>query len=215
MNELEAKARRIDGLWEQVALSTPLLESVALKDTLESLRHFSTRYDHRYFAHEIPCDIDYPLAHPVPETMLGVEYVIEYLERLLVENDFMQRFDLARCKALLNAVHPDYRELIINLYEPVAVNALGCALAGKEVRELNVTEDDRAHIAAALAGCSQSAVASKLEDAARAVCSAMGIEDERARRYLGRTAQNAVPRIHRFTRSDSRRTSLAGVFLTF
>lgn len=214
---VERKANRVDELWEQVALGTPLLESTALKDTLESLREFSVRYDYRFFAHEIPCDIDYPLAHPVPESMLGVDYVTEYLKRLLIENDFMQRFELAACTALLRAVHPAYRELLINLYEPIAINAVGLALAGGDVRCLRATDEDRACIAEVVKGKSAAEVSRLLGEAAADVCEKLGISDEQGRGYLARTAANVRPRLMRFAKPGDVRAGggLAGVFLEF
>lgn len=211
---VERKANRVDELWEQVALSTPLLESTALKDTLESLHGFRARYDHRFFAHEVPCDIDYPLAHPVPETRFGVDYVTEYLERLLIENDFMQRFELDRCKALLCRVHPEYRELIINLFEPIATNAIGLALAGGDVRGLRVTDADRARIVEAAAESSGAVVTSLLSAAAVVVCEALGIEDECAKGYLAKTALDLRPRLMRFVQlgGEAAMRGLAGVF---
>lgn len=217
MAAVEQKAKRVADLWERVALSTPLLESTALKDTLESVRGFADRYDYRYFAHEIPCDIDYPLAHSVPESMLGVDYVTEYLERLLRENDFMQRFELSRCKALLRAVHPEYRELIISLYEPIATNAIGLALAGGTIRELRVRDADRARISETVVGRSTRAVGELLGEAASAVCDELGIEDANARGYVTQTASDLRPRIMRFAQETAERSvdGLAGVFLSF
>lgn len=215
---VERKAKRIGGLWEQVALTTPLLESVALKGTLESLREFPARYDYRSFAHEIPSDIDYPLAHPVSESVLGVDYVTEYLERLLIENDFMQRFDLGLCKALLRAVHPAYRELLINLYEPIAVNAVGLALAGVgDVRRLRAADEDRARIAEVVKGKPAAEVSRLLGEAAADVCESLGIEDERSRSYLARTAAGVRPRLMRFSKQGDVLAGggLAGVFLEF
>ncbi|MEI3229782.1 MAG: DUF6179 domain-containing protein [Gordonibacter pamelaeae] len=106
--QVEREAARTEALWKDACLSAPLLESIALKDTLESLRGFRTRYVPRFFAHEVPADIDYPLAQPVPESLQGVDYVNAYLERLLMENRFLQRFDVGRCRCLLRAVHPQY-----------------------------------------------------------------------------------------------------------
>lgn len=215
--EVAQKARRTGSLWEEVALGTPLLESIALRDTLESLRSFPVRYEHRYFAHEIPCDIDYPLAHPVPETMLGVDYVTEYLERLLIENEVMRCFELDRCTALLRVVHPAYCELIINLYEPIAVNAIGLALAGGDVRSLRVTDEDRARIAEEVAGKTRSQVRNVLAAAAYLACDALAIEDERTREYMTETALDLLPRVMRFASSGGKpsREGLAGVFLGF
>ncbi len=42
--QVEREAARTEALWKDACLSAPLLESIALKDTLESLRGFRARY---------------------------------------------------------------------------------------------------------------------------------------------------------------------------
>ncbi|MEG0504307.1 MAG: DUF6179 domain-containing protein [Raoultibacter sp.] len=205
-------------LWEAAARSTPLLESTALKDTLESLRNFPVQYDYRSFAHEIPSDIDYPLAHPVSETLQGVVYVNEYLTRLLIENNVMQRFDLARCKLLLQEVSPEYCELIINLYEPIAVNAIGLALAGCMVRDLAVSEEARQRIAELCCQKPRRVLEQMLVEAASQVCSELHIDDEQVRDYVCKTAIDLRARIACQVNTKSANAGcpgLAGVFLSF
>lgn len=232
---IEEQTRRVDGLWREACLAMPLLESVALKDTLESLRGFSARYEPRFFAHEIPADIDYPLCHPVPETTLGVEYVTAYLERLLAECRFLRMFDLGRCQTVLRCVHPEYGELIINLYEPIATAAIGCALGGCDVRGLrmDVAACRRAQEAlegaeaaevvlgsqsrvresrgceAALPVGSRSCVRQALETAALHVSEALALDDD-ARASLVSLAADLVPRVA----LAARRNTLASVFLS-
>lgn len=206
---VEREAARTETLWKDVCLSAPLLESIALKDTLESLRGFRSRYVPRFFAHEVPVDIDYPLAQPVLESLQGVAYVNAYLERLLMENRFLQRFDVARCRRLLRAVHPQYGELILNLFEPVAANAVGCALAGCDVRGLQLDEAGYARIVDALAGRAPQSLMRKLEDAADAVCAELDEDDEATHAYVRRLAGQMAPRVATALRCRS----LEGVFV--
>ena len=70
----------------------PLIRNVALRDTLENIGEFFKRYDYRSMAHEIPCSIDYPLCHQVEESTPGIDYIEEYLSRLLIEIEFLGRF---------------------------------------------------------------------------------------------------------------------------
>ena len=63
----------------------------------------------------------------MPETLRGVDYVNDWLRRLCLEQNFLDRFDPALVRAVLDRSCPDYRGLLINLYEPIAVNALGLA----------------------------------------------------------------------------------------
>lgn len=114
-------------------------ESAALTDTLTSVSGFFRDYDARYFAAELPCDIDYQLCHPVPEETRGVLYLREYLRRLLTEDAFLRRFDPAAVRRLLSAVCPTHRELLVNLYEPVADAALGLTLTEGALAGLDMT----------------------------------------------------------------------------
>lgn len=212
LHRIEEQAAQVKGLWKDVCLSMPLLESVALRDTLESLRDFGARYEPRFFAHEIPADIDYPLCRPVPEEIQGVAYVTTYLERLLAECRFLRRCDLGRCKAVLRRVHPAYGELIVNLFEPVAANAVGCVLAGGDVRGLCVGEGGRARIARLLTDRSTAERRELLVGAADRACDELGLRgpDEEAARELARWAAAGLePRLDNALRHGS----LDGVFV--
>lgn len=206
---IEEQARGVGDLWREVCFSVPMLESVALKDTLESLRDFSARYEPRFFAHEIPADIDYPLCCPVPETTLGVAYVTAYLERLLVECRFLRQFDLDRCQTLLRRVHPDYGELILNLFEPIATVAIGCALGGDDcdVRALRMDAAACRRAQEALEGAA-GRTRHLVEAAARQVGEVLALDGE-TRAYLVALGVDLVPRIDLAVR----RGSLARVFL--
>lgn len=212
LHRFEEQTAQVEGLWKDVCLSMPLLESVALRNTLESLRDFGARYEPRFFAHEIPADIDYPLCRPVPEALQGVAYVTGYLERLLAECRFLRRCDLGRCQAVLRRVHPAYGELIVNLFEPVATNAVGCALAGVDVRGLCVGEGGRARIGRLLADRSAAERRELLVGAADRACDALGLcgfDEEAARELVRWAAADLVPRLD----NALRHVSLDGVFV--
>lgn len=208
LRRIEEQAARVGELWAEVCLSMPLLESVALKDTLESFRNFAARYEPRFFAHEIPADIDYPLCRPVPEMTLGVDYVTAYLERLLIECRFLHLFDLERCRRLLRGVHPEYGELILNLFEPVAANAIGCTLAGRDVRKLRLGGDGRARIASALEGLAGARLQRVLVGAAERTGTALAVGAD-TQAYLSSLARRLTPRVELALRHHA----LSGVFL--
>ncbi len=83
-----------------------------LKRSLGELRQ---RYDTRFAAHVVPCDIDYQLSEPVDPGLLGIDYVEAYLARLLVEARWIARFDVEGCIAVLERACPDYRGMHVNL----------------------------------------------------------------------------------------------------
>jgi hypothetical protein len=129
--DIERKVESAGQLWRDVCAAMPPIANIALQDTLTSIGDFPAQYDFRSMAHEIPCSIDYPPCHPVPESLLGVEYIDEYLRRLLVEVDFLRRFEPDACVRVLDRSCPDYVGLLVNLYEPIAINVIDRAVIGE------------------------------------------------------------------------------------
>lgn len=133
----EAKA-----LYSAVKRTASPLEHVAYGDTLRAIGGFFSAYDLQFFAHDIPCMIDYPLSLPVSESLEGIQFIKEYLRRLLLENRFCQCFGPEESIQLLHRFHPIYEDLIINLFEPILYTALGLALQKKELAPLLLQRED-------------------------------------------------------------------------
>lgn len=126
-------------------------ESLSLRETLDSIGGFFRAYDPRFFAGEIPCDIDYQLSCPVDESLRGVWYLRAWLEQLVTEDAFLRRFDPAAVRRLLAAVCPEgHRELLVNLYEPVAAAALGLTMTEGPLDGLSQTQAGWARLTALL-----------------------------------------------------------------
>lgn len=190
-------------LWQAVRESLPQAENRSLWDTVKNIGAFWRRYDYRFFAHQIPCDIDYQLCRPVSEALQGVDYVNAYLERLWMESDFLNRFDPYNVKCLLTAYCGDYKGLLINLYEPTATNALGLALLGEDFSKLNITPEQREEIGRAL----RREGPERLEAAAEKLTALLGLQPKAAKEYLKGLGADLSPRL--------RAAALNGIFLTF
>lgn len=113
--ELDARIDEVLSLWHEIIEIMPPIRNVSLRDTLASLGELRGRYDVLFSAHEVPCDIDYQLSNPVDEELLGLDYVVAWLEQLLVEVRWIARFDAGSCVDVLERVCPDYRGLHVNL----------------------------------------------------------------------------------------------------
>jgi len=209
LKEIEREVELAGELWREVASAMPAIPSIALHDTVAEIGNFPRVYDFRSMAHEIPVSFDYQLCHPVDEDLQGVAYINEYLRRLLIESDFLARFEPAACIRVLGRTAPSFAETIINLYEPVATNAIGRALLGKNPRPLRLAEEDRAQIARLLAPMTHAARAAALRDAAAAACDALGVDDAAARDYLRELAADLLPRVEVALQRDT----LRGVFV--
>lgn len=178
----------------QARITAPKIENISYRDTLIGMEQFFKRYDYRFFAHEIPCDIDYQLCLAVPKNLLGVEYFCEYLRRIIIENAFCNRFLPETAIKLLGKYCPDYRGLLINLYEPIATNAIGCALLGLPINSLCIPQSRQGEAAAMFENLSTSCAEKKLRDASLTVCAELNLHPEEEK-YLCAMAENLAPRV--------------------
>ena len=208
---IDAQTEAAKRLWETVCAGAPAGFSRAYRDTLASIGGFFQRYDRDYFAHEIPCDIDYQLSYPAAEGKLGVAYIAAYLEQLHLENTLLRGFDAALTQRLLTAWQRDYRASVANLCEPVTTNALGLALLGENVRELNVSAAQTERLSALFLPLCEREAREKLAEAARRFCRAAGVDDPLARARVGWLAGELYPRIA----VAAAHKNLGGIFLAF
>ena len=128
VERIRHKAEQARALWSQVRASVPRPTSRSMLDTLKSIGRSFDLYDPVLSAHVVPCDIDYQLALPVSDGLLGIDYVHEYLRRLSIENSLLVRIEPEALASLLDSWMPDWRDLVANLYEPVAYALLKSTL---------------------------------------------------------------------------------------
>lgn len=192
---VETKLSETRELWHTACLSAPDIVNISYRDTLKSIGGFFKSYDYRYFAQRIPCDIDYQLCHPVPEELCGVEYVREYLCRINTENDLLRCFECEDIIRVLTSAYRDYKGLLINLYEPVVVNALGLLLIGKDTSSLQISDSDRKELLSLLNAMPQTKSQETLTSAAQELCALLGISDDFSRKYIAQTSVELYPRI--------------------
>lgn len=169
-------------------------ESLALVTTIAGIGDFFRRYDPRFFAAECPCDIDYPLAHPLPETLEGVVYLRAYLDRLLLEDAFLRRFSQEAVCRLLDEVLPGHQELLVNLYETVAVGALGVTMAEGDLFTLGLTLRQQETLVEELSALLPSQREERLSRAGKVLARRLGLNGAEEG-YLLETAESLVPRL--------------------
>lgn len=163
------------------------VENLAYHETLKEIGLFFRMYDYRYFAQDIPCTITYPLCHDVGE-LPGIAYINAFLERMILENRFCVRFSPGRVTRLLRRVCPDFREYLVNIYEPVAFQSLGLALLGKEAAELSVTAEEREILTELFLRSREEEMEARLVRAVGDLCAALNLQEE-DREYLNKTAR--------------------------
>lgn len=209
LRKVKRKCHMCTLLWQRACRTAIYEESISMTDTLKSIGGVRKRMDTELFAHIAPCDIDYQLSSPVPEELPGIDYINEYLRRLIIENEFIGRFDEKRVKGLLSSFCRGYKSLLINLFEPVAANALGLALIGEDPYELDVPPEKREDIFRRLRGRSGAELMRALMTGVEKLCGAMGICGGGTERYIKDFAASLTPRLAAALESGD----ISGIFI--
>lgn len=196
----------------QIAYSGKLtLGNIAYDETLQNIDKFFKWYDYRLFAHQIPCDIDYLLCHPIAESKFGIQYINCYLEAIIIENSFCSLFKEREVIKLLNSHCADYKELLINIYEPVATNVMGLGLLNKRcITSLDISQNDRQDIFQIFSSLDDQQAIELLSNAARNIAGLLGLNSVE-HKYLEELAKSLFPRIKVATSHKN----LEGLFLSF
>jgi acetolactate synthase small subunit len=182
-------------LLEAVRKSSPNIENISYNDTLNEIGEFFNKYDYRFFAHKIDCSIDYQLSNPVSEKLQGIEYINEYLKALLIENEFYICFDKNNIIYILNSYCSDYKELLINIFEPIVTNAIGLDILGENISTLAISALQRERLLRIFRNLSKTEMLEKLRSSAKRVCDILGIVDNEKIKYIQKTAVDMYPRI--------------------
>ena len=115
-------------------------DNVFYKSTIEDgINGFFKLYYPEFGAHEIHITADYPV-HQKMEPLKGIEFINKYLEWIYYENLFCSFFSSEDIHNLLSGYDKNYSDIPFNIYERVLLSALGCELAGKDYRHLEIDE---------------------------------------------------------------------------
>lgn len=170
--------------------------NVSYRDTVNGMENFFKKYDYYFFADQIPCDIDYQLCLPVSENLWGVEYLTEYIKRLICEGRFCGAFQRYEITALLANFGSRNDELLINVFTPVLSNALGRVLLGNDISTLEVTPDGIEKLFSMFAGLKYEEALPIVDKASKLLCSRVGFSGYNAE-YVTESARTLIPRICR------------------
>ncbi len=147
---------------------------------------FFRSYNPDYEAHETPASIDYQLCNPVIN-LEGIEFIQKYLENLLIENEFCRNFDTQDIHYLLYGYDEGYKDLLINIFEHVLTAGLGCLLANKSIKKLEISEDEIQFLDKELSKDTNYSLALKLQNAAKRLIEKMNIVNPLVEEYIERS----------------------------
>ena len=171
-------------------------DNVSYRDTVNGMENFFKKYDYYFFADQVPCDIDYQLCLPVSENLWGVEYLTEYIKRLICEGRFCGAFQRYEITALLANFGSRNDELLINVFTPVLSNALGRVLLGNDISTLEVTPNGIEKLFSMFAGLKYEEALPIVDKASKLLCSRVGFTGYNTE-YVTESARTLIPRICR------------------
>lgn len=187
------------------------INNQAYDETIEKgISFFFSRYDAQFAAHETPGSIDYPLCHD-RAGLTGIEYILNYLQTLSLENAFCQRFKAKDIRSLLLGYDENYPDLLVNIFELVLNNALGCVLADKDPLGLDITESDRIYLKQKLSALPQERLTELLKEAGLKLFTKLDINDDRLQKYILNVVIDLNTRLREALDNDQ----LAAVFIGF
>ena len=155
---------------------------------------FFKSYNIDYEAHDFPANIDYQLCNPVND-LAGVEFIQKYLENLYLENEFCMNFASKNIQYLLYGYDKNYPDLLINIFEQVLTAALGCYLAGRDIRELNITKEDIQYLYGKLRRYARHELLSTINDAAKQIFMELKLIEPSLQGYIERSLVTIVTNI--------------------
>jgi hypothetical protein len=135
------------------------------RDTIfTGLPEFFHNYNIEFGADQIPGDFDYPLNQMITE-LTGIEYIVEYLDRFTREDKFLRCFPVDSVNRVLKGYDKEAEHLLINIFEIVLINALGCILLGQKAQSLDIRQEDLKLLQNSLEMLTKEELENKLETA--------------------------------------------------
>lgn len=153
-------------------------DNIAYQDTVfEGIPKFFHDYNIEFEAQEIPADIDYPLLDTITD-LLGVEYIYEYLRRLTIENNFLKHFSDTDVSKLLHQFDKESEQLLINIYEMVLTNAIGCELLKLNIKALVIPAADLTWLQNSLKNLGEDEIFKRITEALHHIGDELSLEPE-------------------------------------
>ncbi len=136
------KVRRLQALYNNLAFGFQDYGSECLKDVItKGIPAFLASYDFRYAPQETLLTPDYPVLKDL-SALSGIDAVLEYVECISQEQEFLAAFDGTYVRDILCAYHTDYGTLMENLCNIVLSNTVGHIILDKPLFSQGFCQND-------------------------------------------------------------------------
>jgi hypothetical protein len=155
---------------------------------------FFKSYNPDYEAHESSASIDYQLCNPVTD-LAGVEFIQKYLENLFFENEFCRNFAAEDIHHLLCGYDEGYKDLLVNIFEQVLTEALGCVLANRSAVKLDIPEEEIWRLNNELLETDDHSLAMEIRQAAEKLIEELNVTNSSLHSYSEKSLYKITPAI--------------------
>lgn len=170
-------------------------DNYAYDETIKTgIASFFSSYDADFAAHDTPAFIVYPLSTDKID-LAGIEYIYSYLQKLFLENQFCKKFDPHFINSVLRGYDEHYQDLLINIFERVLTNALGCILINKNVFKLNIEPSDRQCLQQKLEDLPEDKIISIFQRALVQLFAELDISDKLSQEYISAAVRVFLPKL--------------------
>ena len=154
-------------------------------DTLiGGIQGFLKIYDPDFKAQDMKITADYPMYNDLIGKLDGVEFIKEYLNSIYLENVFCKKFSEEKINYLLYGYSHYYKELIINIFEIVLLEAIGCKLVKRDIQDLAISTDELNEIYAILKDKEKVEIKQEINKAYQEICEELLLDNEQLQKYI-------------------------------
>lgn len=162
---------------------------------IDAIEGFFKLYDPSFGAHEHHITGDYPLSLPVTD-LVGIEFIIEYLQRIYYENKFCCCFSSDKIELLMRSYHKDYEELVFNIFQVLLTTSLGSILVKAPASNLTLNQWDIDYLKDNLKGCSLNEMEMLFYNCYITLITQLDITNEALLNYIEESLDDVAGNIH-------------------
>lgn len=170
---------------------------------VDGISGFFKLYRPNFAAGETHITADYIPAIGRPKSC-GIDFIYEYLQRLYVENQILNRFNSDAVHKLMCGLTPEYVNSPNNIFLYVYMACIGLSLVERSVYKLDLSHNDADQLYAMLKGKTRNEILAIIkEKIPRIACELEFSENARIREYMGCCAPIAAAEIFESIRNDT------------
>jgi hypothetical protein len=210
MDEISSIISKAKTLLANLQNTSLKIRNHAYQDTLfQGIPEFFHDYNIEFAAYDNAGSIDYPICSNLTG-LSGAEYIYEYLNNFTLENIFCRKFKEEQIQKLLKGFNKDSDYYLVNIFELVLINALGCKLSGQNIKDLIIDAKDLVWLQKKLQNCNEEELNEKLNNALLQIADELVLNDNTVF-----YAKNVITQIVIRIRNNVKTNTLGNIFISY